>query len=90
MESVAARICRELGSRVTNNVMVRDMDLVRPDVQDMRRLEVEGDGLSLFWRVSSWLWTPQWSVPFMPMEKHSAMLHAETWWLRKQLAGGRN
>ena len=27
--------------------------------------------------VSSWLWTPQWSVPFMPME-HGAMLHAET------------
>ena len=30
------------------NVMVRDMDLVRPDVHDTRRLEVVVDGLSLF------------------------------------------
>ena len=28
--------------------MVRDMDLVRPDVHDTRRLEVVVDGLSLF------------------------------------------
>ena len=48
MESVAARICREAGGRVTTNVMVRDMDLVRPDVHDTRRLEVVVDGLSLF------------------------------------------
>ena len=47
VESVAARICRELESRVTTNGMVRDMDLVRPDVQDSRRLEVVVDGLSL-------------------------------------------
>ena len=46
--SVAARICREAGGRVTTNVMVRDMDLVRPDVHDTRRLEVVVDGLSLF------------------------------------------
>ena len=48
MESVAARICREAGGRVTTNVMVRDMDFVRPDVHDTRRLEVVVDGLSLF------------------------------------------
>ena len=48
MESVAARICKEAGGRVTTNVMVRDMDLVRPDVHDTRRLEVVVDGLSLF------------------------------------------
>ena len=48
MESVAARICREAGGRVTTNVMVRDMDLARPDVHDTRRLEVVVDGLSLF------------------------------------------
>ena len=48
VESVAARICREAGGRVTTNVMVRDMDLVRPNVHDTRRLEVVVDGLSLF------------------------------------------
>ena len=48
VESVAARICREAGGRVTTNVLVRDMDLVRPDVHDTRRLEVVVDGLSLF------------------------------------------
>ena len=79
MESVAARICREAGGRVTTNVMVRDMDLVRPDVHDTRRLEVVVDGLSsLCVAVSSWLWTPHWSVPFMQMGKHGAMLHAKT------------
>ena len=48
MENVAARICREAGSIVTTNVMVRDMDLARPDVHDTRRLEVVVDGLSIF------------------------------------------
>ena len=48
MENVAARICREAGGRVTTNVMVRDMDLARPDVHDTRRLEVVVDGLSIF------------------------------------------
>ena len=48
VESVAARICREAGGRVTTNVMVRDMDLLRPEVHDTRRLEVVVDGLSLF------------------------------------------
>ena len=47
MENVAARICREAGGRVTTNVMVRDMDLARPDVHDTRRLEVVVDGLSI-------------------------------------------
>ena len=40
VESVAARICREGGTRVATNFMVRDMDL--------RRLEVVADGLPLF------------------------------------------
>ena len=30
LESVAARICREAGGRVTSNVMVRDLDLPVP------------------------------------------------------------
>ena len=49
LESVAARICREAGGRVTTNVMVLDLDLAGPNLLDARRLEVV---------VSSWLWTP--------------------------------
>ena len=43
LESVAARICREAGGRVSTNVMVRDQDLVQ-FAGDARRLEV-ADGL---------------------------------------------
>ena len=35
-ESVAARLCREAGARVTTNVMVRDLDLEAMNVQDGR------------------------------------------------------
>ena len=49
LESVAARICREGGGRVTTNVLVRDLDLALPGaVADGRRLEVVVDGLPLF------------------------------------------
>ena len=45
MESVAARICREAGGRVSTNVFV---DLMEPGVADGRRLEVVVNGLPLF------------------------------------------
>ena len=48
VENVAARICREAGGRVTTNVLVRNLDLVGPDIADNRRLEVVADGLPLF------------------------------------------
>ena len=48
IENAAARICREAGGRVTTNVMVRDLGLVEPHVEDARRLEVVVDGLPLF------------------------------------------
>ena len=48
MENVVARICREAGGRVTTNVLVRNLDLVGPDIADNRRLEVVADGLLLF------------------------------------------
>ena len=47
MESVAARICREAGGRVTTNILVRDLDLDLEDPGDARRLEVVVDGLPL-------------------------------------------
>ena len=47
---------RERG-RVTANVMVRHMDLIRPDVHDTRRLDVVVGGLSLFGDVQL---APQW------------------------------
>ena len=42
MGSVAGRICREGGGRVTTNVLLRDLNLVLPAVAagDGRRLEV--------------------------------------------------
>ena len=40
VENAAARICREAGGRVTTNVMIWDLDLVGPHVEDGRRLEV--------------------------------------------------
>ena len=48
LENVVARICREAGGRVTTNVLVRNLDLVGPDVEDNKRLEVVADGLPLF------------------------------------------
>ena len=47
VESVAARVCREAGTRVTPNMMVKDMDLAVPHADDTRRLEVVADGLPL-------------------------------------------
>ena len=40
--------CREGGARVATNLIVRDMDLMAPNVHDGRRLEVVADGLPLF------------------------------------------
>ena len=48
LESAIARVCREAGGRVTQNVMVRDLDLAEPQPADGRRLEVVVDGLPLF------------------------------------------
>ena len=48
MENAVARICREGGARVSTNVMVRDLDLSQAPGVDGRRLEVVGEGLSLF------------------------------------------
>ena len=48
MESVGARIFREAGARVATNVLVRDLDLLVPNVHDGRRLEIVAVGLPLF------------------------------------------
>ena len=48
LESAAARVCREAGARVSENVLVRDLDILAPDAADERRLEVIADGLPLF------------------------------------------
>ena len=51
LESATARICCEVGGRVTTNVLVRDLDLEGPGglgQADARRLEVAVDGLPLF------------------------------------------
>ena len=48
VESVAARICREVGARLTTNVTLQDLDVFLPLRTDGRRLEVVADGLPLF------------------------------------------
>ena len=48
LESAAARVCREAGTRVGTNILVRDLDLVPQGWQDGRRLEVVAEGLPLF------------------------------------------
>ena len=47
LESAAARVCREVGARVSVNQLVRDLDIAAPHAGDNRRLEV-ADGLPLF------------------------------------------
>ena len=49
-----------------------------------------GERTLFFLGESSWLWTSQWSVPFMHMVKDGAMLHAEMRWLWKQLVRKRS
>ena len=44
LESVAARVCREVGA---TNVFVRDLDIAMVNTTDSRRLEVVVDGLPL-------------------------------------------
>ena len=48
LESAAARVWREAGACVTENVLVRDLDILAPDAADQWRLEVIADGLPLF------------------------------------------
>ena len=48
LESAAARICREAGARVSQNVRVQDLDLLPLGSQDNRRIEIIADGLPLF------------------------------------------
>ena len=48
VESAAGRICREAGGRVTQNIMVRDLDLEHLQGPGGRRLDVVVDGLPLF------------------------------------------
>ena len=49
IESVAVRVCREAGGRVTTNVRVQDLDLPPRAGADNRRLAVVADGLPLFY-----------------------------------------
>ena len=48
-----AQSFRQAGARVATSVLVRDLDLLVPDVHDGRLLEIVAEGLSLFGGVSS-------------------------------------
>ena len=48
LEKAAARVCREAGARVQENVFLRDLNLPGVSVADGRRLEVVANGLPLF------------------------------------------
>ena len=60
LESCVARMCREAGARVSQNIRVQDMDLLPVPRVDNRRLEVVADGLPLFHGAQ--LVVPLWSV----------------------------
>ena len=47
VDSAAASVCREVGARVTTNMMVWDLDLLPLHHVDARRLEVVAVGLPL-------------------------------------------
>ena len=77
VESVAARICREAGGRVTTNVLVRDMDLVRPDGPLSVRRGPAGCA-------------PLWSAPSTPTAMLGETQPGEMEWIWKLHAGGRS
>ena len=82
LESVAARICREAGGRVTSNVM-RDLDLPAPDTSDSRRSEVVVDGLPLFGGCQL-EWTPRWCVHCTVTGPLTQVLQMQMVWWRQQ------
>ena len=48
LEKAPARVCREAGARVQENVLLRDLNLPGVSVADGRRLEVVANGFPLF------------------------------------------
>ncbi len=48
MEKATARMCREAGARVAENMMLRDMNLNRISQRDARQIEVVANGLPLY------------------------------------------
>ena len=48
LEKAAARVCREAGARVAENVLLRDMNLSGISARDGRRVEVVANGLPLW------------------------------------------
>ena len=63
VENAAARICREAGGRVTTDVMIRDLDLVGPHVDDGPRVGCGRGRASSFWERSARSRHNCWSVP---------------------------
>ena len=54
LECAAVQVCREAGSHVSTNVMVRDLAVTEFKVRDARRLEIVADGLDVpLWRRSA-------------------------------------
>merc|ERR1712139_504800 len=48
LESALTRVCREAGARVRSNQFLRDLNVFGIRGEDQRRIEIIGDGLSLF------------------------------------------
>ena len=48
MEKAVARVCREAGARVAENVMLQDLNVAGISASDRRHLEVVAKGLPLW------------------------------------------
>ena len=80
MQKAVARICREGGTTVSTNVMVRDLGLSQVLGVDGTRLEVVAEGLTLFRGVQLAMrkqrsFAALRLIPFSPQKK----LEARTW-----------
>ena len=85
MENAATRICREASGRVTTNVIIRDLDLVGPHVDNGRKLEVVADGLPLMGSAQL-AETQRWSVPCGLTGCPGEKLRSRMEWPANQLA----
>ena len=70
LERAAARVCRETGTQVAVNVLLRDLS-VQVQRQDNRRIEVIANGLPL-WEVPSSPLTQLWSCPWIQLSSRGA------------------
>ena len=88
MESAVARVCREGGACVSKNILVRDMDVARPNPLDMSEVVADGLGTAHSCRVCIATVTSVWSSK---QRCSSDLVAAPAWlcWLVMSAEGAR-